>query len=96
MAAKNREESLKQNSQGSNAASQKTKHLSLCHFKSPCSDEDTEEAIEYIVIDQFQRKFGSALLPDLCNGLSVLVININQRTQIFTFHPMENTDLPRQ
>ncbi|XP_060119303.1 piRNA biogenesis protein EXD1 isoform X2 [Heteronotia binoei] len=60
--AADREEPLKENIQGSNAASQEMKQLSLCHFKSTCSDEDTEEAIEYIVIDQFQRKFGSAMM----------------------------------
>ncbi|XP_077178951.1 piRNA biogenesis protein EXD1 isoform X2 [Paroedura picta] len=52
---------LNQSIQGSNVASQETKQLNLCHFKSTCSDEDTEDAIEYIVIDQFQRKFGSAV-----------------------------------
>ncbi|XP_015284989.1 PREDICTED: exonuclease 3'-5' domain-containing protein 1 [Gekko japonicus] len=99
MAAKNREESLKQNNQVSNAASQKTKHLNLCHFKSTCSDDDTEEAIEYIVIDQFQRKFGSAMMHikkqnvcaiaaegvNLCRHGKLSWLQVATRSHVFLF-----------
>nr|XP_056707856.1 piRNA biogenesis protein EXD1 [Euleptes europaea] len=62
IAAEDKGKPLKQNTQSSNATSQERKQLNLCQFKSTYSDEDTEEAIEYIVIDQFQRKFGSAMM----------------------------------
>ncbi|XP_048340152.1 piRNA biogenesis protein EXD1 isoform X2 [Sphaerodactylus townsendi] len=62
MAAEDRGTPLKQNTQDSNAAPQESKQLNLGQFRSTNSDTETEEATEYIVIDQFQRKFGSAIM----------------------------------
>ncbi|KAJ6650581.1 hypothetical protein lerEdw1_005932, partial [Lerista edwardsae] len=62
LSAIGRGEPLKQNIEGPNAISQERLQLSLGNIKCFFSDRDKEQDIEYIVIDQFQKKFGAAMM----------------------------------
>ncbi|XP_054828032.1 piRNA biogenesis protein EXD1 [Eublepharis macularius] len=99
MAVKVTGEPMKQNIQGSNAAVQDRKQLSLFHSKSTFSDDNTEDNIEYIVIDQFQRKFGSAMMHikkqnvcgiaaegvNLCRHGKLSWLQVATRSHVFLF-----------
>ncbi|XP_062973776.1 piRNA biogenesis protein EXD1 isoform X2 [Elgaria multicarinata webbii] len=60
--AEDRGEPLKQSTLNLDAVSQERQQLSLRNIKYTFSDEDKGKDIEYVVIDQFQGKFGSAMM----------------------------------
>ncbi|XP_066487584.1 piRNA biogenesis protein EXD1 isoform X2 [Tiliqua scincoides] len=57
-----RGEPLKQNIEGLNAVSQERQQLSLDNIKCFFPERDQEQDIKYVVIDQFQKNFGSAMM----------------------------------
>ncbi|XP_044292743.1 piRNA biogenesis protein EXD1 [Varanus komodoensis] len=55
-------EASKQSTENSDVMSQEKQQLSLHNIKYTFPDENKGKDIEYVVIDQFQRKFGSAMI----------------------------------
>ncbi|XP_034967462.1 piRNA biogenesis protein EXD1 isoform X2 [Zootoca vivipara] len=54
-------EPRKQNTQNPDSLSQDTHQLNLGNFRYNFSDQDKGEDIDYVVVDQFQKQFGSAI-----------------------------------
>ncbi|XP_053141783.1 piRNA biogenesis protein EXD1 isoform X2 [Hemicordylus capensis] len=99
ISAMDREEPLMQIIQSPNSVSQDRKQLSLENIKYTFSDRDKEEDIQYVVIDQFQKKFGSAMLHikkqnvcsiaaegvSLCRHGKLSWLQVATRSQVFLF-----------
>ncbi|XP_028578959.2 piRNA biogenesis protein EXD1 [Podarcis muralis] len=62
VSAADKGEPRKQNTQNPDSLSQDTHQLKLGNFRYNFSDQDKGEDIEYVVVDQFQKQFGSAMV----------------------------------
>ncbi|XP_061467386.1 piRNA biogenesis protein EXD1 isoform X2 [Rhineura floridana] len=99
MSAVDKGEPLKQSIQNPAVLSQEIQQLSFGNFRYTFSDQDKGEDIEYVVVDQFQKQFGSAMMHikkqnvcsiaaegvNLCRHGKLSWLQVATRSKVFLF-----------